>query len=307
MAKPCVPKKRCCSVRKNRTLLIALLLTQLTVDAPANSYRDISTVPEDLTIPPVETGPPRAGVRAVVTPPEYQGTAVHHVLYLPANWRPGTKYAVLVEYAGNGNYRNQYGDVSTGGVEGSKLGYGISGGRDYIWLCLPYVSEDGTQNQTMWWGNVNATVAYAKREVARVCEQWGGDPRKIVLCGFSRGAIACGYIGLHDDAIAGLWSGFIPYSHYDGAREWPYPDSDKAAAQVRLQRIAGRPSFVIDESNSLAQTRAYIESTASSAPFTYCPLPFRNHNDAWALRDIPARRAVRHWLEEILRQRKERQ
>jgi hypothetical protein len=253
-------------VRKDSILFTALLLTQLTVNAMAESSPDISTVPEDLKIPPIQTGHPRAGVRVVVTPPEYKDTTVHHVLYLPVNWQPGKKYGVLVEYAGNGNYRNKYGDVSTGEVEGSKLAYGISGGRDYIWLCLPYVSEDGTQNQTVWWGDVNATVAYAKREVARVCEQWGGDPGKIVLCGFSRGAIACGYIGLHDDEIAGLWSGFIPYSHYDGVREWDYPNSDKAAAQVRLKRLADRPSFIIDESNSLTKTRAYIESTGISAP-----------------------------------------
>lgn len=287
-------------MRKNKTLLAALLLTQLTVAALAGTYPDISTVPADLTVPPMETGPPRAGARVTVTPPEYKDTAVHHVLYLPVNWQPGKRFAVLVEYAGNGNYRNKYGDVSTGEVEGSKLGYGISGGHDYIWLCLPYISEDGAQNQTVWWGDVEATVAYAKREVARVCEYWGGDSGKIVLCGFSRGAIACGYIGLHDDEIAALWRAFIPYSHYDGVREWDYPDSDKTAAQTRLQRIAGRPSFIIDEGNSLAKTRAYIESTGIGAPFTYSPLPFRNHNDAWALRDIPTRHAVRNWLKKTL-------
>lgn len=287
----------------NRTLLAVLLLAQLSVVAPAESLPDISSVPADLTIPPIETGPPRAGVRAVVTPPEYKGMSVHHLLYLPVNWRPGGKYAVLVEYAGNGDYRNEYGDVSTGEVEGSKLGYGISGGRDYIWLCLPYVSVDGARNETVWWGDVNATVAYAKREVARTCEQWGGDSGRVVLCGFSRGAIACGYIGLHDDEIAALWSAFIPYSHYDGVREWPYQDSDKASARVRLQRIAGRPSFVID--TDVTTTRAYIESTGINAPFTYHVLPFRNHNDAWTLRDIPARRAVRKWLEETVKQREE--
>ncbi len=288
-------------MRNKGTLLAALLLAPLTVTALADNCPDISSVPADLTIPPIETGPPRAGVRAVVTPPEYKGMSVHHLLYLPVNWQPGGKYAVLVEYVGNGNYKNEYGDVSTGEVEGGKLGYGISGGRDYIWLCLPCVSVDGTKNQTIWWGDVNATVAYAKREVARTCEQWGGDTGKIVLCGFSRGAIACGYIGLHDDEIAVLWRAFIPYSHYDGAREWDYAGSDRAAAQTRLQRLAGRPSFIIDESNSLAKSRAYIESTGIGAPFTYFPLPFRNHNDAWALRDTPARNAVRNWLNKILK------
>ena len=286
-------------------MLATLLLTLMAFDVLAESYPDITMVPADMAIPPLETGPPRPGVRVAVTPIEYKDTAVHHVLYLPVNWQPGNTYPVLVEYAGNGNYRNEYGDVSTGEVEGSKLGYGISGGRDYIWLCLPYISEGGAKNQTVWWGDVAATVEYAKREVARLCEQWSGDADKVILCGFSRGAIACGYIGLHDDEIAALWRGFIPYSHYDGVREWPYPDSDKTAAKTRLQRLAGRPSFVID--TSVQATRTYIESTGIQAPFAYYVLPFRNHNDAWTLRDIPARRAVRNWLEEILKQRKERE
>lgn len=292
-------------MKTGKIVLITLLFSTLAIAAMAGDYPDIHAVPADLSIPPLETGPPRAGVRVVVTPPEYKDTAVHHVLYLPVNWLPDKKFPVLVEYAGNGNYKNEYGDVSTGEVEGSKLGYGISGGRDYIWLCLPYVSEDNKHNQLIWWGDVDATVEYAKREVVRVCEQWGGDPDKIVLCGFSRGAIACGYIGLHDDEIAALWRGFIPYSHYDGVREWPYPDSDKTSAQLRLQRIAGRPSFVIDV--NVTATRAYLESTGIQAPFTYHALPFRNHNDAWTLRDIPARRAVRNWLEEILEQQEVRQ
>ena len=50
----------------------------------------------------------------------------------------------------------------------------------------------------------------------RVCEQYGGDRAAVILTGFSRGAIACNYLGLHNEEIAGLWRAFIPYSHYDG-------------------------------------------------------------------------------------------
>ena len=147
---------------------------------------------------------------------------------------------------------------------------------------------------------LSSTACPARREVAGTCGHWGGDPGKIVLCGFGRGVIARGHIGLHDGGIAARWKAFIPHNHYDGAREWDYPDSDRTAARARLQRLVGRPSFIIDGATGLAETRAYIESTGISAPFTWCPLPFRNHNDAWALRDIPARRAVREWLEKVL-------
>ena len=36
--------------------------------------------------------------------PGYEHTSAYHALYLPANWQPGKKFPVLVEYAGNGGY-----------------------------------------------------------------------------------------------------------------------------------------------------------------------------------------------------------
>ncbi len=35
-----------------------------------------------------------------------------------------------------------------------------------------------------------------------------GIPPAVVLCGFSRGAVAVSYVSLHDDEIAKLWAGF---------------------------------------------------------------------------------------------------
>ena len=134
-----------------------------------------------------------------------------------------------------------------------------------------------------------------------ICDHYAGDPQRIVLAGFSRGAIACNYIGLRDDSIAKLWRAFIPYSHYDGVREsWPYGDADRASALKRLSRLNGRPQFIIHE-NSVEDTRKYLDATGIEAPFTFRTLEFRNHNDAWALRDIPERREVREWLKRVLR------
>jgi hypothetical protein len=207
---------------------------------------------------------------------------------------------VIVEYAGNGNYKNAYGDISTGEVEGSKLGYGISGGEGFIWICLPYVDVRREKNEIIWWGDVAATVAYARNAVRRVCEDYGGDPKSVILSGFSRGAIACNYLGLHDDEIAQLWRAFIAYSHYDGVIDtWPYAGADRNSAGRRLARLNGRSVFVCQE-RSVAQTEAYIESAGVQESFTFQRIGFRNHNDAWVLRDIPERRAVRNWLDRVL-------
>ncbi|MSV30516.1 MAG: hypothetical protein EXQ52_17500 [Bryobacterales bacterium] len=261
----------------------------------AQQFPDIRSVPTDLTVPVMTGGEPGPGKRVRQTAPEYRNTDVYHALYLPSDFRPGQRYPVIVEYAGNGNYKNAYGDVSTGLVEGSNLGYGLSAGRGFIWLCLPYVNKAEGRNEITWWGDVAATVEYAKRTVPDVCARFGGDPRAVILAGFSRGAIGCNFIGLHDDGIAGLWRAFFPYSHYDGVREWPYAGSDRASALERLRRLRGRPVFISHEV-SVDATRDYLKSTGVEAPFTFQPLAFRNHTDAWALRDIPERRAAREWL-----------
>ena len=240
-----------------------------------------------------------AGQRVRQALPDFSGAEVHHVLYLPQDWKPRGKYPVIVEYAGNGNYRNSYGDVSEGTVEGSNLGYGLSGGKGFIWLCLPYVDSANGTNQILWWGDAAATVAYAKEAVRMVCAEYGGDPERVLLAGFSRGAIACNYIGLRDDEISRLWRAFLPYSQYDGVRKWPYPDCDRDSALQRLRRLNGRPQFIIHE-NSVEETRAYLDSTGVKAPFTFRTLEFRNHNDTWALRDIPERREARAWMSKVL-------
>jgi len=265
-------------------------------------FPDIRGIPADLATPAVTAAAPGPGLRVRQSLPEYEGTDVHHALYLPVDWRPRRRYPVIVEYAGNGNYRNPYGDVSEGTVEGSNLGYGISGGRGFLWVCMPYVDSNQKRNEILWWGDAAATVDYCKKAVNSVCGEFGGDPRSVFLAGFSRGAIACNYIGLRDDEIARLWLGFIAYSQYDGVKTWPYPDCDRASAVNRLGRLKGRAQFIIQE-NSVEQTREFLQSTGIQAPFTLVTLPFRNHNDAWTLRDIPERRRVRAWVKKTLKER----
>ncbi len=247
-------------------------------------------------------GDPAPGRRVKQTLPKYGGTKVHHALYLPPDWRPGGRYPVLVEYPGNGPYRDAHGDVCTGKVEDCDLGYGVSGGQGMIWISMPFVNTKTMANETRWWGDVSATVEYCKKTVRQVCEHHGGDASAVILTGFSRGAIACNFIGLHDDEIAGLWLAFIAHSHYDGVRSWPYAGSDRASAFRRLSRLGGRASFISHE-GSVEATRRSIADSRVRAPFTFVPLPYRNHCDEWVLRDIPERRRLRAWLEKVLRER----
>ncbi len=275
-------------------------LTLLTVgEAP-----DISSVAPDLKIPALKDGPPEAGKRCKQTTAGWEKTDVYHVLYLPANWQPGKKYPVFVEWAGNGNYLNKFGDVSTGRAEDSKMGFGISGGVDYLWVCMPYLDDAGTKNVTMWWGDAKshkpqATLDYCVKTVKSVCEEWGGDPDRVALMGFSRGAIACNALGLANDDIAKLWRGMIPFSHYHGLNErWPFPGSDRMTALKHLARLGKTPQFICSEmEESLERTKELLAK--SSGDFTFRHTGFRNHNDAWLLRPSPVRAEIRAWLKKI--------
>ena len=260
---------------------------------------DIRDVPTDLRVPVMEEGEPAPGRRVRQTAPECAGTDVHHALYLPIDWEPGERYPVLVEYAGNGPYHDRNGDVCTGRVEDCSLGYGISGGQGFLWLCLPYISADRRSNQRMWWGDIQATLEYCRNTVWRTGAAFGGDLQAVILIGFSRGAIACNYLGLRDDETAALWRAFVVHSHYDGVRSWEHVDSDRASALARLERLGGRPQFISHE-GSTAETERFLTQSGVQAPFNFCPLPYRNHTDTWVLRDIAERRTLRAWLRRVL-------
>jgi hypothetical protein len=60
----------------------------------------------DLTLPPRTDQGPQPGKRADVTPPEYAGTQVRHIIALPDDWTAdwkarGKSWPVIAEYTGN--------------------------------------------------------------------------------------------------------------------------------------------------------------------------------------------------------------
>jgi len=254
-------------------------------------------IPFDLKLPPLETDNPAPGRRVRQVLPRHAGTSLYHSLYLPEDWTPGATYPVIVEYPGNGGYREAGAVPTTGRLEDCPLGYGISAGLGFIWVSLPFVDLAAGRQAVNWWGDVEATVLYCRETVATVCQLYGGDPRKVLLAGFSRGAIACNFIGLHDDEISKLWAGFIAHSHYEGVREWP--QSDHASALGRLSRLGDRPVWISHE-NSVEETSKYLDSTGVTAPFTLRTFPFPNHTHDWVLKDLPLRAELRAWVSRVV-------
>lgn len=141
------------------------------------------------------------------------GTGLYHSLFLPPGWKPGSRYPVIVEYTGN-----RYPPTcSTGRVEDACLGYGLSAGRESIWVVLPFVDSGQMKQALTWWGDAGATVQYCKKAVRMICDHYGGDRDRMVLCGFSRGAIAVNYISLSDDEISSLWRCFVAVTIMTGS------------------------------------------------------------------------------------------
>ena len=267
------------------------------------------TMPLDLMTPAMTDEIPGPGKRVRQIAPEYRGTDVHHALYLPIDWKPGRKYPVIVEYTGN----KWEPCKSTGKVEDANLGYGMSGGKGFIWITMPYIEKGKKENAVTWWGDKQATVNYCKTNLPRICEKFGGDPHNIFICGFSRGAIGTSYIGLADDEIAAFWKGIFTHDHFDGERNWDYPHSDRASALTRLARIEGRPVLICGL-NATNVRDQFLKAHLELARFTFLNVPtdqifnipegniVHPHTDLWMHRESPYRKRARAWLENVLKE-----
>jgi hypothetical protein len=283
-----------------KAIWTVLLLAVLQASAQSVDWKSI---PLDVIVPAVTQGAPAPGRRVPQTTAGWECTEVHHLLTLPADWRPGQKYPVLIEYAGNGYYADARGDTCDGSVEGCVLGYGISAGKGMIWASLPFVeSKNGiTQNAPKWWGDIEESKRYTRETVRDICARYGGDPQRVILCGFSRGSIGCNFIGLHDDDIAALWCGFVCHSHYDGvSARWPYEGASQAAALARLKRLGNRPQWISHEGSTSA-TEKWLQSTGVKGNWTFVPMTFPNHSSAWVLRDMPERQKLREWVARLIK------
>ena len=266
-------------------------------------------MPLDLVTPAMTDEAPAPGKRVRQIAPEYRGTDVHHALYLPTNWKPDRKYPVIVEYTGN----KWEPCKSTGKVEDANLGYGMSGGRGFIWITMPYVEKEKKENAVTWWGDKQATVTYCKKNLPRICEKFGGDPHNIFICGFSRGAIGTSYIGLADDEIATHWKGIFTHDHFDGEREWDYPENDRASALTRLARLKGRPVLICGL-NATNVRDQFLKAHLDLAQFKFLNVPtdqifnipeghiVHPHTDLWMHRESVYRKRARVWLERVVKE-----
>jgi hypothetical protein len=268
----------------NRNGTGSLELRHLSAAGTAPPWQRPST---RLDVPPVEDGPPRPGRRVRFRPAGDAPSTPHAILHLPEDWKPGSNFPVIAEWPGNIFFTT--GCYSTGLPEQCVIGHGITKGRGAICLGLPFVDRTVAGAVEDGWGNPDDTAAFARRLVEEVCARFGGDRTNILLTGFSRGALACGFIGLRDDRIAALWKGIHACQHYDGDG-WRGATLDGAIE--RAKRFRGRAVFQTD--NSEEAFRPVMEAMA--APVTHAQSGLGAHGTAMFLDDRPSTVQLRNWF-----------
>lgn len=310
---------RCLRLARSAVMDIRQIRLVPIKDEGSEAARNVWDAAPDVFLPPLTLGPPAPGQRAVVRGDAAAGSAAYHTLTLPTDWRAGERYPVLVEWTGNGPYRNEHGDRITGRVEDAALAHGLAGGDGWIVVSLPFLNGAGTANVRQWWGDAptydpGPTQRYAVEALERVCQEWGGDRDAIVLVGFSRGGIACGAVGLSQPQLAAMWRGLVCVSHFEGVRQWPPPSTRTEEVAGRLPLVAEREWFFLAEQPAvsrdgqdagaaggdlLEEMRKYLSDVVPLDRMRFMSTGFVNHTDRWSLCPSPARDAVRKWLRSL--------
>jgi len=239
----------------------------------------------------MEIGTFGAGKRTRFQLAENAGTQIYSALYLPKTWNRNKKYPVIVEFPGNLYYTGSV--HSTGRPEQCTIGYGMSKNEEVIWVSVPFVDYNLKKNIEDGWGNADNTVDYTLKMVNEIVSKFGGDKDNIVLTGFSRGAIACGYIGLRNDTIAALWKGFHVCQHYDGDG---WHGASMVGAKERAKRIKNRPVFETD--NNQEELKAMFKEAGINV--SYASSGLKSHATAMFLDDRPSTINLRNWYTQLI-------
>lgn len=183
------------------------------------------------------SGSPAASSRVKVNIAGWNAN-VWHSLYLPSNYSTSRTWPIIIELPGN---LYSYGN---GTPDDYYMGHGLSQGKDFIWVVAPFLNTLGTANAPTWWGDgtINGdyakTIEYWDAIIADLVANYHGDSTKVVLMGFSRGAIAVNFIGTSSDIQAAKFVGFMPHSHHDGGTFTPVD------ADVRIARMLGKKTCI---------------------------------------------------------------
>lgn len=244
-----------------------------------------------IEVPTAEDSQPAPGKRVRYCLAGDQRSEIYTILNLPEDWHPGIKYPVIIEFPGNVFYASAC--YSTGLPEQCVIGYGITRGKGAICAGVPFVDSAIAKPVENGWGNADHTAEYAMRVVDEICRKFGGDPENVLLTGFSRGAIACGYIGLRHEAIAALWKGFHACQHYDGDG---WNGATLEGAIERAERFRGKAVFQTD--NPREKFQPVMDVMKTNVTWAISGLGF--HSTSMFLDNRPSTEQLRAWFWQLV-------
>jgi hypothetical protein len=252
--------------------------------------------PDRLDVPDMVDGLPAPGRRVRYRLATNKENGIYGALYLPPDWQPGRRYPVIAEFPGNIFYRAKA-CWSTGRPEQCQMGYGISSGTGAIWVSLPFVDRKtgGIAENGFGSNDGEDTVTHTMNFMEDICQNWGGDRNNLFVSGFSRGSIACGYVGLRNDRIARLWKGIIGCQHYDGFR---WNQSNIGGAVERAPRFRGQAIFQVDNNQETYQP--VVDATDPGVNWTWTKSGLGYHATAMFLDDRPVMKQLRQWFRELV-------
>ena len=287
-------------VDPNHIRQVQFMLTSRVTQAATLELRNLRAVgtappwqrpPARLDVPPVTNAESAPGTRVRYRMAGDEQNSIYSVLNLPKDWQPGKKYPVVVEYPGNIFFVPTC--YSTGQPDQCVIGYGMTKGQGAICLGLPFIDRANGTIVESGWGNADDTADYAVGMVEEICTRFGGDRENIVLTGFSRGALACGYIGLRNDRIASLWKGFHACQHYDGDG-WRGATMDGAIE--RAARFKGKAVFQTDNS----QPKFQPVMDAMKTEVMWADSGLGAHATAMFLDNRPSTKQLRQWFRKLV-------
>lgn len=262
---------------------LSVEITHLSAEGDAPEWK---RPPGRMDVPEVEDTAPAPGKRVRFRLPG-DPRPIYCILNLPTDWKAGTKFPVIVEYPGNIFFSPAC--YSSGLPEQCVIGYGITRGQGAICVGMPFIDRTAGHIAETGWGNADDTADYVLRMVETVCNEFGGDRQNVVLTGFSRGALACGYIGLRNDRVAALWKGFHACQHYDGDG---WNGATLPGALERAARFRGQGVFQTD--NSEEKFKPVMD--AMNTPVVWAKSGLHFHSTAMFLDDRPSTRQLREWF-----------
>lgn len=268
--------------------LLALLSSYSSLEAVQdassnNTGREhiVANEQQHLTSPEIETGLPRPGHRVRVSIEDYPDA--NYDIYLPYNFTNTGKWPVIFEIP-----------CADDAHDATVIGFGISEGKDYIWVSVPYIDHDGKIESGAWTLEPSYTEKFWLAVLKDLKNKYPIDDRKIIIAGFSLGGAGVSGFGNWSSEISSKWAAYFSQSHFDGCCLNFPGNSDE-----RINRIDKRKVLVCAGERDTAKTcskNAYTKLVSKGVPATYIEIVNWDHFPDWTLTNSQSAQQARNWL-----------